>query len=181
MTRSGTLQPTGSLLNTYPLPYWSSPARVPGKTSTLAHRVAHLLAHGADPGRILLLTFSRRAADEMTRRVQRIAAQVSPRHARLVSAGFPWSGTFHSVGARLLREYAGRIGLDPAFSIHDREDSADLMNLVRHELGMSAKDKRFPLKGTCLAIYSAVVNTQQGAGRGASGNVPLVRRMGRRT
>lgn len=135
-----------------------------GKTSTLAHRVAHLLAHGADPGRILLLTFSRRAADEMTRRVQRIAAQVSPRHARLVSAGFPWSGTFHSVGARLLREYAGRIGLDPAFSIHDREDSADLMNLVRHELGMSAKNKRFPLKGTCLAIYSTVVNTQQGVG-----------------
>ncbi|MBO3701347.1 MAG: ATP-dependent helicase, partial [Candidatus Accumulibacter sp.] len=94
-----------------------------GKTNTLAHRVAHLLAGGADPGRILLLTFSRRAADEMTRRVQRIAARVSPRHARLVSGGFPWSGTFHSIGARLLREYAGRIGLDPAFTIHDRADS----------------------------------------------------------
>jgi len=132
-----------------------------GKTNTLAHRVAHLLAQGADPGRILLLTFSRRAADEMTRRVQRIASQVSPRHARLVSAGFPWSGTFHSIGARLLREYAGRIGLDPAFTIHDREDSADLLNLVRHELGLSTKAKRFPLKGTCLAIYSAVVNTQR--------------------
>ncbi len=52
-----------------------------GKTATLAHRVAHLLAHGADPERLLLLTFSRRAADEMTRRVQRIASQVSPRHA----------------------------------------------------------------------------------------------------
>ncbi len=131
-----------------------------GKTNTLAHRVAHLLAMGADPDRILLLTFSRRAADEMTRRVQRIASQVSPRHARLVSAGFPWSGTFHSVGARLLREYAGRIGLDPAFTIHDREDSADLMNLVRHELTLSTQGKRFPLKGTCLAIYSAAVNTQ---------------------
>ncbi len=131
-----------------------------GKTSTLAHRVAHLLAHGADPGRILLLTFSRRAADEMTRRVQRIASLVSPRHARLVSAGFPWSGTFHSVGARLLREYAGRIGIDAAFTIHDREDSADLMNLARHELGLSGKGKRFPLKGTCLSIYSAVVNRQ---------------------
>jgi DNA helicase II / ATP-dependent DNA helicase PcrA len=132
-----------------------------GKTNTLAHRVAHLLAQGADPGRILLLTFTRRAADEMTRRVQRIASQVSPRHARLVSAGFPWSGTFHSVGARLLREYAGCIGLDPAFTIHDREDSADLLNLVRHELGLSTKARRFPLKGTCLAIYSAVVNTQR--------------------
>ena len=131
-----------------------------GKTAALAHRVAHLLAHGADPGRILLLTFSRRAADEMTRRVQRIAAKVSPRHARLASGGFPWAGTFHSVGARLLREFAGRISLDPAFTIHDREDSADLMNLVRHELGLSAKGKRFPLKGTCLAIYSAAVNTR---------------------
>ena len=131
-----------------------------GKTNTLAHRVAHLLAHGADPERLLLLTFSRRAADEMTRRVQRIASQVSPRHARLVSGGFGWAGTFHSVGARLLREYAGRIGIDPAFTIHDREDSADLMNLVRHEQGLSQQGKRFPLKGTCLAIYSAAVNTQ---------------------
>ena len=96
----------------------------------------------------------------MIRRVQRIAAKVSPRHARLAQGGFPWAGTFHSVGARLLREFAGRIGLDPVFTIHDREDSGDLMNLVRHELGLSAKGKRFPLKGTCLAIYSAAVNTQ---------------------
>lgn len=119
-----------------------------GKTNTLAHRVAHLLAGGADPGRILLLTLSRRAADEMVRRVQRVAARVSPAHGRLASGGFAWAGTFHSVGARLLREFAWRIGLDPAFTIHDREDSADLMNLVRHELGLSAKGKRFPLKGT---------------------------------
>jgi DNA helicase II / ATP-dependent DNA helicase PcrA len=131
-----------------------------GKTNTLAHRVAHLLAHGADPGQILMLTFSRRAADEMARRVRRIAGKVSPRHAQLAASGFPWAGTFHSVGARLLREFAGRIGLDPAFTIHDREDSADLINLVRHELGFSAKGKRFPMKGTCLAIYSAVLNTQ---------------------
>jgi DNA helicase-2/ATP-dependent DNA helicase PcrA len=132
-----------------------------GKTNTLAHRVAHLLAEGSDPSRILLLTFSRRAADEMSRRVQRIASQVSRQHARLASAGFSWAGTFHSVGARLLREYAGRIGIDPAFTIHDREDSGDLMNLVRHELGLSGKGKRFPLKGTCLAIYSAAVNTRK--------------------
>ncbi len=130
-----------------------------GKTNTLAHRVAHLLAEGADPAQILLLTFSRRAADEMIRRVQRIAAKVSPRHARLAQGGFPWAGTFHSVGARLLREFAGRIGVDPGFTIHDREDSADLINLVRHELGLSAKTRRFPMKGTCLAIYSAAVNT----------------------
>ncbi|WP_338052585.1 ATP-dependent helicase [Rhodocyclus purpureus] len=143
-----------------------------GKTNTLAHRVAHLLAHGADPARILLLTFSRRAADEMTRRVQRIAAQLSPRHSRLARGGFPWAGTFHSVGARLLREYAGNIGLDPAFTIHDREDSADLMNLVRHELALSAKGKRFPLKSTCLSIYSTVVNTQAKLAEVLQGSFP---------
>ncbi len=129
-----------------------------GKTNTLAHRVAHMIAHGADPGRLLLLTFSRRAADEMTRRVGRILGQSFPTRGGTIP--LPWSGTFHSVGARLLRDYSGRIGLSPDFSIHDREDSADLMNLVRHELGLSARPKRFPMKGTCLAIYSAAVNTQ---------------------
>jgi DNA helicase-2/ATP-dependent DNA helicase PcrA len=131
-----------------------------GKTATLAHRVARLIAGGADPGRLLLLTFSRRAADEMTRRVARLLAPSASSSAALL----PWSGTFHSVGARLLRDYAGHIGLDPAFVIHDREDSADLMNLVRNELGFSTKAKRFPMKGTCLAIYSAAVNTQAGLG-----------------
>ncbi|ANQ83434.1 ATP-dependent DNA helicase [Azoarcus olearius] len=131
-----------------------------GKTNTLAHRVAHLIANGADPGRILLLTFSRRAADEMGRRVQRILAQVAVDTPWLAQATLQWSGTFHGIGARLLREYAGRIGLDPAFTIHDREDSADLMNLARHEAGLSTRNKRFPLKGTCLAIYSAAVNTR---------------------
>jgi DNA helicase-2/ATP-dependent DNA helicase PcrA len=132
-----------------------------GKTNTLAHRVAHLVARGADPGRILLLTFTNRAADEMSRRVARILARLAgaaPQKA-VASAAIEWSGTFHGIGARLLREYAGRIGLEPAFTIHDREDSADLMNLVRHDLACSSKDRRFPLKGTCLAIYSAVVNT----------------------
>ena len=134
-----------------------------GKTNTLAHRVAHLLAGGADPGRILLLTFSSRAADEMARRVTRICRE-APYPSRGAALSLSWSGTFHSVGARLLREYAGRIGIDPGFTIHDREDSADLMNLVRHELGDSAKARRFPMKGTCLAIYSAVVNTRRSLG-----------------
>ncbi|MCB1930888.1 MAG: ATP-dependent helicase [Candidatus Accumulibacter sp.] len=131
-----------------------------GKTATLAQRVAQLVAHGADPGRILLLTFSRRAASEMTRRVERLLAPRSGARSLAGASALAWSGTFHSVGARLLREYAGRIGLDPAFSIHDRQDSGDLINLVRHGLGFSAKDRRFPLKATCLAIYSATVNTQ---------------------
>ncbi len=130
-----------------------------GKTNTLAHRVAHLIAQGANPGAILLLTFSRRAADEMARRVDRIVRQLAADRPRLAGVKLSWAGTFHSVGARLLREYAGRIGLDPAFTIHDRGDSADLMNLVRHELKLSEKLKRFPQKNTCLSIYSAAVNT----------------------
>lgn len=130
-----------------------------GKTNTLAHRVAHLIAQGTDPGTILLLTFSRRAADEMARRAERIVRQLAADRPRLAGAKLSWTGTFHGVGARLLRDYAGRIGLDPGFTIHDRGDSSDLMNLVRHELGLSGKKKRFPLKNTCLAIYSATVNT----------------------
>ncbi len=122
-----------------------------GKTNTLAHRVAHLIVNGADPRRILLLTFSRRAAAEMARRVERISAQVLGQSAGVMTDALTWAGTFHGSGARLLRDYALEIGLDPAFSIHDRKDSADLMNLVRHELGFSSTESRFPPKGTCLA------------------------------
>jgi DNA helicase-2/ATP-dependent DNA helicase PcrA len=128
-----------------------------GKTDTLAHRVAHLVMNGADPHRILLLTFSRRAAAEMERRAERILNWAIGTNA---AAGLSWAGTFHAIGARLLREYAERIGLDRAFTIHDREDAADLMNLVRHELDLSRTDSRFPTKGTCLAIYSRAVNAE---------------------
>ena len=106
-----------------------------GKTMTLAHRVARLVADGADPRRILLLTFSRRAAAEMGRRVQRILARL-PGHDR---AALSWSGTFHGVGARLLRQEADRIGLARGFTILDREDAADLMGLVRHEIGLAGR------------------------------------------
>ena len=129
-----------------------------GKTNTLAHRVAHLIVNGADPGRILLLTFSRRAAAEMERRVERIVAAALGESKTGARNPISWSGTFHAVGARLLRMYAASVGLEPAFTIHDREDSADLMNLVRHERGLSEKAQRFPLKATCLAIYSRAVN-----------------------
>ncbi|TCM53234.1 Rep family ATP-dependent DNA helicase [Rhizobium sp. PP-F2F-G48] len=131
-----------------------------GKTNTLAHRVAHLIVHGADPRRILLLTFSRRAASEMARRVERICRKVLGANAGVLIDALAWSGTFHGIGARLLRIYAEQIGLDIDFTIHDREDSADLMNLVRHELGFSKTESRFPTKGTCLSIYSRVVNSQ---------------------
>ena len=132
-----------------------------GKTQTLAHRVAHLVLAGVDPARILLLTFSRRAAEEMTRRAERIVAAALRRADG--SAGtavrLPWAGTFHSIGNRLLRLHARAVGLDPAFSVLDRGDSADLLDVVRHGLGLSARDKRFPRKDTCLAIYSHRVNT----------------------
>ena len=124
-----------------------------GKTNTLAHRVAHLVLKGASPQRILLLTFTRRAALEMTRRARRIVGEV------LGEARFPWSGTFHSVANRILRQHAARLGLDPGFSVLDRGDAADLIDLVRHELGLSRTEKRFPRKDTCLAIYSHRVNT----------------------
>jgi len=107
-----------------------------GKTSTLAHRVAHLIVKGADPRRILLMTFSRRAAGEMAKRVERIAGEVLGRDAQIITDALTWAGTFHGIGARLLRDYAQEIGLDPAFTIHDREDSADLMNWARHEAGL---------------------------------------------
>jgi DNA helicase-2/ATP-dependent DNA helicase PcrA len=131
-----------------------------GKTNTLANRVAHLIVSGADPRRILLMTFSRRAASEMSKRVERIARKVLGANAGIMTDALSWAGTFHGIGARLLREYADQIGLNPAFTIHDREDSADLMNLVRHERGLSKTEIRFPAKGTCLSIYSRCVNAQ---------------------
>src|SRR6516164_133035 len=126
-----------------------------GKTKTIAHRVAHLVVSGVDPQRILLLTFTRRAAEEMIRRVKRITAKALGTQ----QVDLPWSGTFHAIGARLLREFANRIGLKPSFTILDRSDAADLMDLVRHELGHSTKKSRFPKKDTCLSIYSFSVNS----------------------
>jgi DNA helicase-2/ATP-dependent DNA helicase PcrA len=126
-----------------------------GKTKTLAHRVAHLVVSGVDPHRILLLTFTRRAAEEMIRRVKRITATALGGQ----QVDLPWSGTFHAVGARLLREYAPQIGLKPSFTILDRSDAADLMDLVRHDLGQSKKPYRFPKKDTCLSIYSFTINS----------------------
>ena len=135
-----------------------------GKTNTLAHRVARLIASGADPQRLLLLTFSRRAAQEMTRRAGGVLQKVMKLSPTAAPTTLPWAGTFHSIGARLLREYAGRIGLEDSFTIHDRGDSEDLMGLVRHDIGLTQTAKRFPLKGTCLSIYSRVVNTREPLG-----------------
>jgi DNA helicase-2/ATP-dependent DNA helicase PcrA len=147
-----------------------------GKTNTLAHRVAHLVMSGADPSRILLLTFSRRAAVEMIRRTQRILGATGAMGAKgaigatgaegaagaiAQSVRLPWSGTFHSIANRLIRRHAAAVGLDASFSVLDRGDAADLLDVLRHELGCSKAEKRFPRKDTCLAIYSHRVNTQQ--------------------
>jgi DNA helicase-2/ATP-dependent DNA helicase PcrA len=136
-----------------------------GKTSTLAHRVAHLLLSGVAPERLLLLTFTRRAALEMTRRAQAVVAGATARSrggtTPPASVRLPWSGTFHAIGNRLIRQHASRLGLDPSFSILDRGDAADLMDVERQRLGLSKTEKRFPRKDTCLGIYSHRVNTQR--------------------
>ena len=135
-----------------------------GKTNTLAHRTAHLVLNGVDPSRIMMLTFTRRAAQEMIRRTQNIVAEVLSDRGkagdRSVISRLQWAGTFHSVGNRVLRLYAKHLGLDPNYTVLDRGDAADLMDVVRHELGFSGKEKRFPRKDACLAIYSYRVNTR---------------------
>jgi len=111
-----------------------------GKTKTLAHRVAHLLLHGAEPERVLLLTFTRRAAHEMTRRARHICAKAhSVAHARQLH----WAGTFHSIANRLLRLHAASLGLSASFTVLDRSDAEDLLNLLRDELGFSNMSARF--------------------------------------
>jgi DNA helicase-2/ATP-dependent DNA helicase PcrA len=134
-----------------------------GKTMTLAHRVAHLIISGVSPERILLLTFTRRAAQEMTRRVDAIVRRAMAANDSVAHrAGMlPWSGTFHAIANRMLRRYAANLGLDAGFSILDRGDAADVIDITRHELALSKTSRRFPKKDTCLAIYSRCVNTQK--------------------
>lgn len=129
-----------------------------GKTNTLAHRVAELILRGADARRILLLTFSRRAAAEMTARAERILSRACPdgQHGHVT-----WSGTFHAIANRVLRVHAVDVGLDPAFTVLDRSDAADSIDLMRSDLGLDKSEHRFPKKATCLAIYSRAVNAQE--------------------
>jgi DNA helicase II / ATP-dependent DNA helicase PcrA len=127
-----------------------------GKTATLVHRVAWLIAGGVDPGRILLLTFTRRAAADMLRRAENLLHRLGrPGITRV------WGGTYHAIASRLLHRYGKSIGLPPQFSVHDRTDSEDLLNVARTELNLAKTDKRFPKKGTCMAIYSRCVNARQ--------------------
>ncbi len=130
-----------------------------GKTTTLAARVARLVLDGADPQRIVLLSFSRRAAQDLQRRVGAALAQALRLPPAQPAPALAWAGTFHSVGARLLREYARHIGLASDFSVLDRGDSEDLLGMQRQALGFGERRQRFPLKSTCLAIHSRCINS----------------------
>jgi DNA helicase-2/ATP-dependent DNA helicase PcrA len=136
-----------------------------GKTNTLAHRVAYLAMNGVDPARIMMLTFSRRAAQEMRRRARDIVKQATNEPLgglnQVLAQRLSWAGTFHSMANRLLRHYARHLKLDPQFTVIDRGDSADLMDAIRQELGFDGKEQRFPRRDTCLAIYSHRVNTRK--------------------
>jgi DNA helicase II / ATP-dependent DNA helicase PcrA len=123
-----------------------------GKTKTLAYRVAHLVQQGVPAERILLLTFTRRAAAEMLSR-----AQAACRHATVRV----WGGTFHAIANRLLRTYGRVAGLSPEFTVMDESDAADILGVIRARFGLDAKDKRFPRKATIRAIYSRVVNSRE--------------------
>jgi DNA helicase II / ATP-dependent DNA helicase PcrA len=133
-----------------------------GKTRTLAYRVAHLVRQGVAPETILLLTFTRRAAEEMLRRAQGAVGKSSGGEKISGQFGRIWGGTFHAMSNRLLRTYAKAIGMSPEFTVLDEGDSQNLMNVARRNLGLNAKKERFPQKGTLLAIYSRTVNTGRG-------------------
>jgi DNA helicase-2/ATP-dependent DNA helicase PcrA len=127
-----------------------------GKTATLSARVAWLIAQGLAPERILLLTFTRRAAREMLTRTR-----VLLERAGVAARGQVVGGTFHSVAWRLVRLFAEPLGLPPRLSVLDAGDSADLFDLVRQELGYAESGTRFPRKATLADIYSRTVNAQR--------------------
>ena len=120
-----------------------------GKTRTLVYRVARLVEVGVPPRSILLLTFTRRAAESMLRRATEL---VGP------ECGHVSGGTFHSFANLTLRRFARQIDREPGFSILDRGDSEDVIQLLRTELGFDRKDRRFPRKQTIAELFSASVN-----------------------
>src|SRR5437868_11455649 len=122
-----------------------------GKTRTLIYRVAHLIDRGVAPERILLLTFTRRAAHEMLSRAERLVGSASAR---------VQGGTFHATGHRLLRHFGPEAGLPRDFSIMDQGDAEDLIQLARANLGFGKQEKRFPKKETLHYIYSRHLNTE---------------------
>jgi DNA helicase II / ATP-dependent DNA helicase PcrA len=120
-----------------------------GKTRTLVYRVARLVEIGLPPQSILLLTFTRRAAQEM---LERAAALVGP------DCGRVCGGTFHSFSNLVLRRFAREVGRERSFTILDRGDSEDVIQLIRTGMGLDRKDRRFPKKQTIAELFSAAVN-----------------------
>jgi DNA helicase-2/ATP-dependent DNA helicase PcrA len=125
-----------------------------GKTTTLCARVAWLLGQGVPADRILLLTFTRRAAREMLERARGLAEHVAADAGRVVG------GTFHSLAHRMVRLHASSLGLAPGFGVLDGGDAADLLDFVRQEHGQAKSARRFPRAQTMLDIYSRTVNSQ---------------------
>ena len=123
-----------------------------GKTRTLIYRVARLIESGVPPGAILLLTFTRRAAQEMLARVERLVGESS----RAVAGG-----TFHSFANTVLRRFGGVMGLKPNFTILDRSDMEDVLNLLRTRMGLASRERRFPKKGTLAEVISMARNKQR--------------------
>lgn len=120
-----------------------------GKTRVIVYRVAYLVSRGLDPSSILLLTFTRRAADEMLRRASLLLNR---------SVDGVAGGTFHSFANALLRRYGSALGVAPNFTILDAADAADILGYLRSALGLAGRKQRFPQKRTCLAMLSAATN-----------------------
>src|SRR5881409_1691502 len=120
-----------------------------GKTRTLVYRVARLIESGVNPGQILLLTFTRKAAEEMLRRASALVGASCEQVA---------GGTFHSFANVVLRRMARRLGMKPGFTILDRSDSEDVVNLLRSRAGLDRKERRFPRKSAIVEIFSMAVN-----------------------
>jgi DNA helicase-2/ATP-dependent DNA helicase PcrA len=123
-----------------------------GKTRTLTYRVAYLLEQGIPPDRILLLTFTNKAAGEMMRRVSDLIG----RELREL-----WGGTFHSIGARILRSHADALGYQRDFTILDRDDAKDLIKACMADAQIDKKDKHFPKPDVLNEIFSLAVNTHK--------------------
>ncbi len=137
-----------------------------GKTKTLVSRVQRILDDGADPNRVLLLTFSRRAAAEMLGRVESGSSDRAAQQA--------WGGTFHAIANRLLRTFGGAAGLSPDFTVLDQSDASDLFALVRNEEGFGERSRRFPRAETIAGVYSRMVSSQAKLGELLEAEYPWI-------
>ncbi len=123
-----------------------------GKTRTIVFRVSYLVELGVRPESILLLTFTRKAAQEMLRRATSILDSRCEKVA---------GGTFHSFANMILRRYAPLVGFDPAFTILDQSDAEDVVNLLRTQIRLDKRKRRFPKKQLLFTLFSRSVNTQE--------------------